>query len=140
MVKYGLKERKSGKLLGFTISGNAEGSEVHLDTYSDYPWLVDTKERAAWVKSHSTEWYNSCKDTPTHTYASDDLMVVEITMEVRDADCDVLDDVDVFSLKYKEKEPGHLEYLKKRMAEGEQIRCSFYDIEELAREGKRVLK
>lgn len=88
MKKYGLREKKSQKILEFSITSN-EGSafcysyEVSIDSSGLGIWMVDTFKEADYVRRKSTEWYNACFETPSHDYEADELEVIEIIMEIK---------------------------------------------------------
>jgi hypothetical protein len=87
MIKYGLREKSSGKLLGCTKESNrgrdccGEYTNIlyPMDSGREDPvWLTDTLEQALFVQHYTTEWYNADYDTPQHgmDWEPDDLEVV----------------------------------------------------------------
>jgi len=86
-IKYALREKASRKLLGYTLSSNAEGDFCVENQYCLYAgdekvWQVDEAWQAEYVRQNSTEWYNAGYETPTHDYEPEELEVVEVTTVV----------------------------------------------------------
>lgn len=90
-VKYGLRHKETGKILGVSSSSN-EGREFcgdvsfRLTLHSDIMWSVDTVLNAEYVRNFSTEWFNADYDTPTNEFDAEELEVVEIAIETT-VDC-----------------------------------------------------
>ena len=88
LIRYGLKEKKTGNLLGFYSKSNPEDGECcdveySLESRSYYGklWLIDDKNHAEWVRNYPTEWYNAEYYSPNHNFKSEDLEVVEVNIE-----------------------------------------------------------
>ena len=90
LIRYGLKLKRTGELLGFYPEANPEDGECisvmfHLESRSDCKriWLVDTPEKAEYVRTHSTDWHNADWKTPSHSFSEYDLEVVPVVMVYR---------------------------------------------------------
>ena len=85
LTKYALLHKKTKTLLGFyTSSNNGEfctDVEYSLVYDEENIWLVDSFEKADYVKNNSTEWYNANYNTPSHSYHFDELEVVCLNIE-----------------------------------------------------------
>ena len=85
-TKYGLRHKKTGKILGVSSSSN-EGQDFcgdvsfRLSLHSDVMWSVDTLLNAEYVRNFSTEWYNADYTAPTNEFEPEELEVVEIAIE-----------------------------------------------------------
>lgn len=70
-IKYGLRNIKTGEMLGYEESSNCHRSDcndttVMLSSMGDEPWLVDNIENVFYAKnrSKSEPWYSSSLDKP----------------------------------------------------------------------------
>lgn len=86
-IKYGLRHRGSGEILRVEERSNDEGSfcvqvshELRLGARRD--WLVDSPEKAEYVRLNPTPWYNAGFDTPEHEFGAAELEVVRVTVTV----------------------------------------------------------
>ena len=140
--KFGLRHKETGKIVTYYTdsNGDADGcaTQYILDKSSDDQelWFVDIAENAEWVRLNSTEWYNAGHDTPTHYLKPDELEVVEIniTIKAEPVDVTIPTPLEYFEAKYSETNPGHLEHLKKLLAEGQISNYSIYDLQEYLRD------
>jgi len=88
MNKYGLRNKKTDKLLGVTAHSNdgqdfCGDTEYILDEYdNDTTWLIDSAGHAQWVLEHPTAWYNAGYDTPNHSLKPSEFEVVEVEMKL----------------------------------------------------------
>jgi len=83
--RYGLRVKKTGKLLGFCSQVN-HGEDCCVDvsyylteTPMEEPWLVMSAVHAEFVARRPTYWFNARYETPHHGFNAEDLEVVEIT-------------------------------------------------------------
>lgn len=130
--KFGLRHKKSGKIVTYYIVPNNGDDCYVLDISSEKLWFVDTKENAEWVRQYSTEWYNACHDTPNHSFKPEELEVVEINIIIKAEKVDVTipTPLEFFEKKYKTN-PSHLEYLKKLIKEEDSTLSQYYNLYEL---------
>jgi len=88
MNKYGLRNKKTDKLLGVTAHSNdgqdfCGDTEYILDEYdNDTTWLINSAGHAQWVLENPTAWYNAGYDTPNHSLKPSEFEVVEVEMVV----------------------------------------------------------
>lgn len=139
MKKYGLRFKKTGKLLGMSFSSNAGGDfcgdvEVSLRDGGSCFWLVNTPEHAEYVRLNSTKWYNAGFESPSHRFKPEELEVVRVEAEVQSIQVSIPTPEEFFIQKYGETEPKHLEMLLHQKEEGEKIQYSIYDLQEMLRE------
>ena len=80
-IKYALRHKKSGKLLGFYIERLDYNDAYYLDYAEDIKWFAMSPEHAEWVRQNNTAWYNSKYETPCNSYCEDELEVVKLTIE-----------------------------------------------------------
>jgi hypothetical protein len=86
IIRYGLKNLKTGELLGFYSMPNPEDGEcINIEfildsSYCGRIWLLENKSQAEFVRENSTEWYNADYKTPSHSYKAKDLEVVEVKL------------------------------------------------------------
>ena len=148
LAKYGLRHKKFDRILGVSLKSNdgqafCVSTTTELDENSDEMWLVDTALNAEYVRQFSTEWYNACHETPSHSFKSEDLEVVKIEIITIEEKIDV--QIPTFEkfleIKYKDKEPQHYEYIMIQLNSDNETRSSIdrkyslYDLEELIRNG-----
>ena len=141
--KYGLRLKKTGKLLGFSISSN-EGRDfcgeytVELEDYSDQTWLVDDPIVAEYARNFNTPWYNSSMESPQNHFKAEDLEVVKISSIVTETTLDIkIPSVkQYFEVKYKKSEPHHYEYLMKELkSHPRDLKYDLYELQEAHRKG-----
>lgn len=144
VVKYGLFHIPTNKLIGYHTDSNADGefcveTQYILSKYEDNVWLVDDEVTASWVRTHSTKWYNADFETPSHDFDPNELKVVKVIqiMEIQDCDYKLPDDLELFRLKYEQREPNHYKYTIQHMKDNNSKltidrNCAL----ELRREGK----
>ena len=144
-TKYGLRNKKTHKLVQCDVKSNEGAPDAGSTEYSlsdlgdDGDWLVDSAEHAEWVRLNPTEWYNAGHDTPSHNLSADDYEVVrvEIVQEITKVDPKLPTELELAEIRYKEKEPGHLDYLKKNYFDtGVKVGFSWYDYSSVLREIK----
>ena len=85
MKKYGLRNKKTGELLGFETSSNTGDFCVDvMFTLSEYGevWLVDDYETAHKVYNSSTEWYNAGFNSPTYDLKMSEYEIVKVNLIV----------------------------------------------------------
>lgn len=90
MVRFGLREKKSGKVLGYSVVANDPDGYCGAVSYTleageDPIWLVDHIEDAEYVRRYSTEWFNAGYESPEHNFKPEDLEVVEVELVVTPA-------------------------------------------------------
>jgi len=144
-IKYGLRLKNTGELLGVSASSN-EGSDCCVDTaYTlstgcDNQWLVEDKLQAAYVRMFSTEWYNADYDTPINPYKPEEVEVVKVTMNIKVEPTEniKLPTFDEYMIeRYDTKgnphySPGHYESIKRQRDHGAKFApYSFYDIKDM---------
>jgi hypothetical protein len=141
-IQYGLRDKKTGKMVTFHTQSNDHDCESvsvsHFISFSEWNpwWLVRIPERAEYVRTHTTAWYNADHDQPAHEYDftkhADDCEVVKVvtTVETTPMDIKLPTTEELIELKYREKEPGHADYLQKLIKEGENIDFHFFDYAE----------
>lgn len=83
MIMYGLKNKKTGKLMGFNSHGNdgdfCTDVEYELSDYSSNIWLVENKDTAEKAAETDTSWYNRNYETPGNDYVGN-LEVVKVEL------------------------------------------------------------
>lgn len=89
MVKYGLRNKKTGELLSFETASNHGDFCVDVCfTLSEFGevWLVDDYETARKVYNSSTKWYNADFNSPTYylKMSEYEIVKVELTLSVVD--------------------------------------------------------
>lgn len=88
---YGILEKSTGILLGYTVSANPEDSDCNLLAYEleirsgrfgiDIPvWLVKDRYIAEKAAVTNTPWFNADYEHPQNRYNSDKLQVVEVEL------------------------------------------------------------
>jgi hypothetical protein len=117
-IMYGIRNKKTGKLLGFETTSN-EGAEFcnsveySLEEDSDRPWLVRAPYHARYVLENSAEWYNAGYATPSHTIKKiEDYEVVRVKTEVEPVEQKIFTPKEIMYLIYGEfgtREFGHIE-------------------------------
>ena len=85
IVKYGLRLVKNGEFVSFSaISASLDGGSsvaFFLESYLDNMiWMVDSEEKAEFVRLNSSPWYNADYDTPRHKFKPHELEVVKIEL------------------------------------------------------------
>ena len=144
--KYGLRLKKTGKLLGTNISSN-EGADfcgdvsVRLDDYSNNTWLVDSAINAEYVRNFSTAWYNADYKNPSHNYEAEELEVVEsiIITSIAPVEVKIPTFEEYMKLKYEKSDPNHYIYVMeeyKKSYRKKDFKYSLWDLQELIRNGK----
>lgn len=84
MIFYGIKEKKTGKILGVECSGNPSDAdfcgsyEASLYASNDTPWFHSNKERVQKIIDNPPKWYNSSVDSPQHSYKPEELEIFEV--------------------------------------------------------------
>lgn len=134
-IKYGLRNKKTKKLMQFDTTSNDGGEFCNSIEYSlsefgdDGEWLVDSPEHAEWVRLNSTEWYSAGFDTPSHKLKADDyeVVMVEIVQEISKVDVKLPTPLELAEMRYAKTEPGHLAYLKGLFEKGEGPQFSWHD-------------
>jgi hypothetical protein len=154
-IKYGLRDKKTGKLMGFYTRANPEDCEGVSVTYNlskngETAWLVGTPEHAEYVRLNSTEWYNAGYETPENEYDPNELEVVKVeqTIEVNPVEVKIPTIEEYMKLRYLRKDlkhynPAHYKYcmkalkdsnFKKNSGYSSDIKYNLYDLQELERE------
>jgi len=86
IIKYALLHKKSNTLVGFYTTSNSgefcTDVEYNLVYDEENIWVVDSFEKAEYVRNNSTDWYNANYNTPQHSYHSNELSVVKLEIEV----------------------------------------------------------
>lgn len=80
---YGLKEKKSGKILSYIEKQNSDSefaNETKVELGVDYEneWVIDSYESALEVLLNPTSWYNSTIKSPMHNFKPYELQIVKI--------------------------------------------------------------
>lgn len=70
-VKFGIMDMKTGELLTYHVSSNADSyacvpDEYSLSTNDDNVWLVNDLDVAQKAIDVNTPWYNADYETPSH--------------------------------------------------------------------------
>lgn len=88
MIRYAIRMKKNGKLLGVFSESN-DGHEFcvsvtyRLQLDEDDPiWMVDSREKAERVISKPEKWFNAGYETPVHNFKSEDLEVVKLNITI----------------------------------------------------------
>lgn len=148
-LKYGLREKKTGKLVGLNARANSEDCDGVSVTYtlSKYAdggaWLVDEPEHAEYVRQNSTEWYNAGVDTPENDFEPNELEVVRVKQEVNLVKVKIPTVAQYFKLRYLRKDlkyynPAHYEAcIKDLLKRG--IKYSLYELKELQSEMRKEI-
>jgi hypothetical protein len=142
VIKYGLRLKKTGEILGFTTEPSNDSFSVgtihRLDIHENNMWLVDEPENAEYVRMFSTDWYNASYETPDHAFKSEELEVVkvELTTETDSVEVKIPSVAEFFEIKFKEKSPDYYSYCKSALKKDNKIRYTYYDLMELKRNGK----
>jgi hypothetical protein len=133
MDKYGLRGKKSGRMVGFSESSNGDDAEFCNETTVtlsiDEPsiWLVDDPQQAEWVRCNTTGWYNSDYATPNHNFKPDELETVKIHIDAEPIDVELPSILEVYEEIYK-SEPKTLEQTKKLIKSGHYTSYSWNDL------------
>ena len=140
-VKYGLKHKKTNRILKYYTNSNRENHDCVDTTYTltnpDYEssyedWLVNSKILAGFVRANSTEWYNADYETPKHGFTEDELDVVKITIETEEEIIDIKMPTvkELFERKNKNKkiDGRYYEYVIGEIDRGVKIDYNYYDL------------
>jgi len=136
MNKYGLRNKKTDKLLGVTAHSNGDaelcvGSEYTLEEVdNENIWLVDSAMHAQWVLEHPTAWYNAGYDTPNHDLDPSEFEVVEVEMKLTPVEVKMPTYKEVAKWKSKGKQKDYDFYMYQKK-EGSHF--SLYDTMEYLR-------
>jgi len=75
IARYALYNKKTKCYLGFYTMSNPPDSEscpvqfvLDDDKYMERIWMTNSWEKAEFVRTHSTEWYNADYSSPTNDY------------------------------------------------------------------------
>lgn len=158
-IRYGLRYKKDGKLLGFETERNPEGSESVSFSYhlsygeEDRIWLVESPEHAEFVRQNSTPWYNADYECPMNDFDVEELQVVRVITVINEAEvCVKIPTFEEYmEYRYNTKEhkfydPAHYTYYMNeyRKAKGtgreKEFQYSIYDLNEYLREKKEETK
>lgn len=137
IVQYGLMKTSNQKILGFSTSSNENGdfcsdTKYILNDCAQPSWVVSTPEHAEYVRTHSTKWYNSSYDTPTHSYKADELSVIKIETKIEVMEIPVKIPTLVEWLTHKaKKDNGYTVYLNNPTMVSE---YTLYDLQDYLRE------
>ena len=81
-TRYALYNKKTKLYLGFYTTSNPADSEcisvqftLDDDKYMECVWMANSYEKADYVRTHSTEWYNADYSSPTNDYDAEILEV-----------------------------------------------------------------
>lgn len=85
-IRYGLRLKKSGDILGCDVRSNGTVQEEYSSanelsyylTDNDRLWLVNSKDQVEDVKFKSVNMYESSYDYPEHYYKPEELEIVEV--------------------------------------------------------------
>lgn len=140
-VKYGLKHKKTNRILKYYTESNRDNHDCTDTTYTltnpDYEssyedWLVDSKVLAGYVRSKSTEWYNADYETPKHNYKEEELDVVKITIETEEEIVDIKIPTvkELLERKYNNTkiDRHYYEYLINEIEKGRKIDYDYYEL------------
>jgi hypothetical protein len=139
IIKYGIRNKVTNKILGFETSSNEGGyacnSETYtLSEYSENIWSVKYKEQAQYVLEHSTEWYNAGYKTPNHNIDSKQINqyeIVEIITIVNSIPVSISSTKEMIELKYRESNPKHADFLLQELDNHPDMKFSWYDYTEV---------
>lgn len=145
--KYGLREKKTGKLLSFNRTKNRCDAveychDLRVDENSE-TWLVDNPRQAEWVRHNSTEWYNADHNTPRHHYEAHELEVVEVNVSIRVTlmNVKVPTPYEYFKSKYAKKDPRHWASLQEAFKDKRRSPTySWWELELLEEERDKCIK
>lgn len=131
MKKYGLRNKKTGEFVGYSVESNenaefSTSQQYWLEETKQNIWLVDYAQQAEWVRLHSTEWYNASYETPTNKLEPEDYEVVQYEIKAKKVDVEIPSDIQALEILYREKDPGHLERLKAEIAKGKKVNISWH--------------
>lgn len=141
-IKYGLMDKETKKLVGYSAESNEPGDNVsisyELDMYSDDEWLVDTPEHAEYVRLNSTEWYNADYNTPENGIEPEKLQVVKVEIEkkIEPIDVKIPNFEEYMKGTYKDKDPNHLKYVLGEYAKHPDMKYLLYELKEYIKRGK----
>ena len=137
MDRYGLRNKATGKTVGYRTRSNAGsdfcGDEQYiLDPSGDKPWLVEDPKHAEYVRLHHTEWYNAGEPTPSHpeNWKPDEWEVVKVvvTVELTPVEVSIPTMAEYLAIKYKKSDPGHYKHCMTMLAEGQDFIYTLYDL------------
>lgn len=140
-VKFGLRHKKSGKLLSINSYHNGdeaqfcnESTTYELEEGNEDPWLVEDSINVEYVRNFSTPWYNTNYNSPKHKYRSEDLELIKLEIET---ELSVVSDVKVPTARqylisrYYKKDPKYLETILKQLDGGAEYTYTLYDLKEI---------
>jgi hypothetical protein len=89
MEKYGIRHIKTGEIVTYSISSNADGefcssNQFFIGYYNNNIWMVDSYDKALQALLTNTPWYIADYDTPSHDYNfnSEDCEIVKFDIVV----------------------------------------------------------
>jgi len=136
MIKYGLREMKTGKVLGYYTTSNSDGdfcvdTAYTLCSSEDNMWLVDSRFLAGYVRKNSTPWCNADYDTPMHGFKPEELEVIKVKQDIEIHKVRVrLPSVKkLFKEKYETSNPKQYEYVMSLVEKGELDNYDWYDLQ-----------
>lgn len=140
VIKYGLRRKKNGKILGYRSESN-DGRDFCGDkTYSlslsgENMWLVDTPYQAEYVRVYNTPWFNAGYATPENEYDANDLEVVEVEVvtKVVPVSVKVPTMKEYLKVKYEKEDPAHYRYTLKEVKAHPDFFYTWYDLSEILR-------
>jgi hypothetical protein len=145
---YGLRDKKSGKLVGFRVESNEGGEFCNpesctLEFNEDNIWIAKTKLEASYARLISTEWFNSDYESPINEIDPETLEVVKIVIASKVVEPDHIPTFEEYmQLRYNTKggkyyDPKHYEYHIGEYRKGKKYgSISLYKIHELMEEQK----
>jgi hypothetical protein len=89
MKLYGLKDTNTGQLLGVNSYSTADGEFCGDVAFvftryfeGDIPWLIESRDKAEYARTHDTQWYNAGYSTPQHFggMKADDYEIFEVNI------------------------------------------------------------
>jgi hypothetical protein len=139
--KICLKHKKSGKLLGYSVTAN-DGADFCIDIShtlhhahgNDRLWCAHSLEHAEYVRQHTTPWYNATYETPEHYYAPDELAVVEVKIETTEKEIEVtLPTYEEFAEFHSHGNKKEYEFYMYQKRKHPEIHYDYYDLMEMTR-------
>ncbi len=90
MIKYGLRVKKTDKVLGFGYIYHEESDNVIFELYpisrnSGNVWMVNTLEEAKSIKYNGINDSQCSYNKPSHNLLSKDLEVVKFSINITEA-------------------------------------------------------
>lgn len=138
MINFGLRNKKTGKLLGYEVKSNGNDAEfcnestVYLEENDGNIWTCDSPKHAEYVRQFSTEWYNSSIRSPVNNYDAEDLEIVKfetVITPVKDVKIPTMREY--LTRKYSKSDPKHLKYMLTLLDKNGVGHYSLYDLNEL---------